>query len=322
MPPSRFHLEHALSAWRRSLAHNRAFTPDDLEELERHIRDQVAGLVYRGMAEEAAFRQAVHEIGGYGLVEGEYQKVYWGKLKRRCQVLTELNWCFIMLKNYVKTALRTMRRHAGYTFINLFGLTIGIACCLLIGLYVRHEWSYDSFHENADRLYRVVYESRLGENLPPAAPEQYQAWGMAPLGPALEADFPEIEHAVRLSGRHQVLLSRDDRNFQEERYFFADSTFFEAFSFPLLAIGPACASAADWQGRHRRTPGRAVRRGSGIASPHSAHSLRLSPAGSWLRARSMASFTVASICSWTAPSCAQPVAMLRSSPRGSRLGRT
>ncbi len=139
-----------------------------------------------------------------------------------------------MIKNYIKIAFRNLRKNPGYSLINIGGLAIGIACCLLIGLYVKHEWSYDEFHEKSDRLYRLTYESRIGENLPPAPPEEYMAWGSAAIAPIMEADFPEVEEAVRLSGRHQILISRGDEAFQEERYFYADPSFFDLFSFPLL----------------------------------------------------------------------------------------
>ena len=125
--------------------------------------------------------------------------------------------------------------------INIGGLGIGIACCLLIGLYVKHEWSYDEFHEKSDRLYRLTYENRIGAELPPAAPEEYKAWGSAAIAPSLEKEFPEVEHTVRMSGHHQLLLTRDDQAFQEERYFFADSSFFNVFSFPLIQGNQATA---------------------------------------------------------------------------------
>lgn len=144
-----------------------------------------------------------------------------------------------MLKNYFKIAFRNLRKNPGYSFINIGGLAIGIACCLLIGMYVKHEWSYDTFHEKSDRLYRLTYENRMGENLAPAAPEEYMAWGSAAIAPLLENDFPEVEHVVRLSGHHQLLISRNDQSFQEERYFFADSSFFDVFSFSLIQGDPA-----------------------------------------------------------------------------------
>lgn len=146
-----------------------------------------------------------------------------------------------MLKNYIKIAFRNLRKNPVYSFINISGLAVGIACCLLIGMYVWHEWSYDDFHTKKDRLYRLTYENRIGENLPPATPEEYKAWGSAAIAPVLEQDFPEVEETVRLSGHHSLLITRDDRAFQEERYFFADPGFFKVFSYQLLQGDPETA---------------------------------------------------------------------------------
>lgn len=148
-----------------------------------------------------------------------------------------------MLHNYFKIALLTLRRRKGYAVLNLAGLAIGLACCLLIGLFIIHALSFDRFHEKADRIYRLTYENRIGEDLPSATPEEYRVWGSAAIAPLLANDFPEVEHTVRVSGQHHILVSRDQRRFQEERYLFADSTFFKVFTFPLLEGDPATALA-------------------------------------------------------------------------------
>ncbi|HMB92229.1 MAG TPA: ABC transporter permease, partial [Rhodothermales bacterium] len=236
-----FDLEKAIATWRCPFKHNRAFSSEDIEELEGSLRDRVASLVEEGLSEEAAFREALRRMGSYVTAETEYRKIYWEKLRQQRLLLSELTWRFSMLINYLKIALRTLSKQVGYTLLNVTGLAVGIACCLLIGLYVRHEWSYDRFHEKADRLYRLTYENRIGADLPPATPEEYKAWGSAAIAPLLAADFPEVEQAVRLSGRHKILLSQGEHAFQEEHYFYADSTFFEVFSFPLLEGNPATA---------------------------------------------------------------------------------
>ncbi len=143
-----------------------------------------------------------------------------------------------MIANYIKIAIRNLKKHKGYSFINISGLALGMTCCLLISLYVYDELSFDRFHENADQIYRVNYSRRRGENLPPPAPEEFRAWGNALTGPALEADFPEVLRAVRFSGQHTILLAYGERSFQEENYFYTDSTVFEVFSFPLLQGDP------------------------------------------------------------------------------------
>jgi putative ABC transport system permease protein len=102
-----------------------------------------------------------------------------------------------MLRNYLKIALRTLNRHRAYAFINLAGLAVGLAACLLIFLFVRDELSYDRFHDKADRIYRVVsYGKQLSTS--------------ALLAPSLVANFPEVESAVRLSRRWgEALVTQD-----------------------------------------------------------------------------------------------------------------
>ncbi|MBD0254652.1 MAG: ABC transporter permease [Cytophagales bacterium] len=137
-----------------------------------------------------------------------------------------------MLLNYFRIALRNLVKHKVYTFINVTGLSVGIACCLFIALFIQNETSYDKFFDNGDRIYRV---RRIGEmngekvGIPYVAP---------PYAPALRNDFPdEIVHAVRVMPE-KALVTYGDKSFQENRVTFADSTFFEVFSYPLLQGDP------------------------------------------------------------------------------------
>lgn len=148
-----------------------------------------------------------------------------------------------MVYNYLKIALRNLRRYKGYAFINVFGLALGIACCLLIGLYVWHEWTYDDFHEKGERTYRVTFAHQRGDNPPPPAPSDFQVWWTARMAPALEQDVPGIEHTVRLTGQKSLLLEHDEAQLQVDDVFYADSTMFEVFTFPLVAGDPATALA-------------------------------------------------------------------------------
>jgi putative ABC transport system permease protein len=97
-----------------------------------------------------------------------------------------------MLKNYLKIALRNLRRHKGYTFINIAGLTVGMACCALMLLFIRHELSYDRFHKNAKHIYRMIMHISREGNV------RTGSVMAAPIGPALAEEFPEIRQAVRL----------------------------------------------------------------------------------------------------------------------------
>ena len=222
-----FDLERAIAAWRQFHASRRAFLAEDLEELERHLRDHVAQLQKSGLDEEVAFRQAMQLLGDVEGGEAEYRKVYWGKLRRRYRPTHELRWRLAMLANYLKIAIRNLAKYKGYSFINISGLTIGITCCLLIVLWVHDEVSYDRFHDHASTLYRVVENQNYADGVFPVAVTP------APLAPALKQDFPEIVDATRLSftGR---LVSYQDASFYETDIAVVDPSFLTMFSFPVL----------------------------------------------------------------------------------------
>lgn len=136
---------------------------------------------------------------------------------------------FVMYKNYLKIALRTIRKHKGYAFINITGLAVGIACCLLIVLFIQNELSYDHFHEHADRIYRVNNEVYL-------LPDTPSHWGVGPaiMGPTLKATFPEVEAVTRYERMGTQRVQYGDTPLYEDRFRFVDSTFLDIFSFPLV----------------------------------------------------------------------------------------
>jgi putative ABC transport system permease protein len=138
-----------------------------------------------------------------------------------------------MFRNYLKVALRNIIRHKGYSIINVAGLAIGMACALLILLWIQDELSYDRFHQNADRLHLVALTQRL-ETGQQTIPTQ-----QAPLGPLLKENIPEISECARFR-EYSYTLAYDERTFQEEIYF-ADPSFLTMFSFPLIQGDPATA---------------------------------------------------------------------------------
>ncbi|HMB89349.1 MAG TPA: ABC transporter permease, partial [Rhodothermales bacterium] len=141
----------------------------------------------------------------------------------------------IMLKNYLKIAFRTLKRHTGYTFINVMGLAVGMACCLLILLYIQDELGYDRFHDNADRIVRVIREVQDNDGT-------WRGRAATPylLQPLIREEFPQVEQAVRLAETSQV-VRYDDQQFTEDDFFFADSTVFDVFSFDFIQGDPATA---------------------------------------------------------------------------------
>ena len=141
-----------------------------------------------------------------------------------------------MVRNYLKIALRVLKRHAGYTAINVAGLTLGLAGCLLIVQYVAFEYSFDAFNENAESLYRVVKAESQGE------PNAWGANGGYAMGPALAQEVPEVARFTRLHPEYDNAIvsnpAQPDKTFEEDAVYYADSTFFEMFSYPLVQGEP------------------------------------------------------------------------------------
>jgi len=146
-----------------------------------------------------------------------------------------------MLKNYFKIALRNLAKYKGYSFINIAGLAIGMACCLLIFLYVQDELSYDRYHDKADRIYRVIEEVRLEGVGEESASMPF------PTGETLPIEYPnEIEAAVRFYNFQAPTLlveygNTGEKRFDEPRFFFADPQVFQVFSFEMIHGDPQSA---------------------------------------------------------------------------------
>ena len=135
-----------------------------------------------------------------------------------------------MLRHYLSLAIRHLVRRPIYGFINITGLALGLATCLLLGWYIRHEWSYDRFHTDADRLYRVwLHEKYEGE-------EFINTTTPVPLAPALAGAFPEVAQTIRVNTLSAQVQHKDAQF--NERLHLVDSNFFEAFNFPLLEGQP------------------------------------------------------------------------------------
>lgn len=135
-----------------------------------------------------------------------------------------------MIRNYIKVALRNLWKNKGYSAINIFGLALGLATCLLILLYVWDELSFDRFHEKADRIFRVQSDIKFGGS------DLKLAVSSDPMGQTLKNDYPEVEQYTRIyASEGTMLLKKDGAFISEPKIAFADSTFFDVFSFPLLA---------------------------------------------------------------------------------------
>lgn len=142
-----------------------------------------------------------------------------------------------MLKNYLKTALRTLRRQPGFTAINMAGLAIGLTCCILIGLFVHYEWSFDRFHNQAPQIYR------LNKTVTPQeGGEERHAITAGLMGPAIETAYPEVKQSLRvLPWFDDVMLEYEQSYHRVSDFVFADANFFSMFDFKLLQGNPESA---------------------------------------------------------------------------------
>ena len=142
-----------------------------------------------------------------------------------------VSWGATMLKNYIIITIRNIRRNTSYSFLNVAGLAVGMAGFILISLFTRYHLSYDRYHEQAGRIYRVATESRLHGTITALTPN--------PMAPELSREFPEVVQAVRIDHvKEKVLIRYENKVFKEERFFLSDPNVFKVFSFPLIRGNP------------------------------------------------------------------------------------
>ena len=140
-----------------------------------------------------------------------------------------------MLKNYLKIALRNLLKFKAYSLINVLGLAIGIAACIIIMLFVKDELSYDKFNKKAEQIYRVhVKAAVMGK-------EMKTANSPAPLGETFVKEFPEVEQYTRIMRSENMLIRYKENVFNENRFFWADSTVFDVFTIPFIEGNPKTA---------------------------------------------------------------------------------
>jgi putative ABC transport system permease protein len=139
-----------------------------------------------------------------------------------------LVWSMIMFKNYLKVALRNLKKHKGYSIINISGFAIGMAVCLLILIYIRQELSYDKYHKDEERVYRIILDSRTQTAKRVFAPIT------AMVAPTLKSDYNQVEQAVRSLITSSRLVRREDKYFYEERFMYADPELFDVLTIPFI----------------------------------------------------------------------------------------
>ena len=134
-----------------------------------------------------------------------------------------------MIKNWLRTALRNIRKNPSSSLINIFGLTVGLSSCLLIALFIRHELSYDDFETNGPRIARVI----MGYKFDGGGEMRWGNFTSTKVAPTFKRTFPEVVTAVRMTERDRI-VGYQEKLFTEKKFMFADSSFFDAFSFGLI----------------------------------------------------------------------------------------
>ena len=133
-----------------------------------------------------------------------------------------------MFKNYFKTAWRNIRKNKLFSAINILGLSIGIATCFIIMLYVQDELSYDRFNEKADRIYRIAFKANINGG------KILEGNVMPPVAAVLKNDYPEVEEATRLNLNGDTKITYNNKTFKESKLAIVDSNFFSVFTLPFI----------------------------------------------------------------------------------------
>ena len=234
-----FDLEKAIKQWRKGLRKNEALEDGYIAELESHLRDEIDEQIKLGTSEEEAFKKAVNSVGQ---PEGLGEEFYKTHTRRHSgqppwkppRFMPELIW------NYMKIALRRIKRQKSYSLINISGLTIGMTCCILILLFIHYEFSFDNYHKNSDSIYRVLtnisgkYRGKSQFNVTAGI-----------LAPTMKENFPEVIYAARIERmRRGEIIRVGNKSLKESRFFYTDPDFLKMFSFPLVEGDPEIALVA------------------------------------------------------------------------------
>ncbi|MBN2199182.1 MAG: ABC transporter permease [Candidatus Aminicenantes bacterium] len=233
-----FELEKEINRWKKNLKKQESFEDGLAAEFELHLRDVFETAKNEGLSDEEAFRKAEAQVGSVEAIAAEYGKnrVYGRNLRSPA---SPMRFMPAFVGNYLKIASRRLKRHKASSFLTIAGLAVGMAAFFLIVLYSGFERSYDDFHRFGDRIFRVENARIRGGSVdrsaacPPA------------LGPVIETDIPGVEDSVRLLNvaSDSNIVSRvaggaGDAPLPvsgyEKRIFYADTSFFRIFSFPLL----------------------------------------------------------------------------------------
>ncbi len=170
---------------------------------------------------EEFYREQILEKGRFNALVW-----YWNQVNKSFPLFLSnfVFWSIVMLKNYFKVGLRNIIKSKVYSVINILGLSIGLACSILMFFFVRDELTYDSFHNNAEEIYEVYASMKFGEHTAKMSAQM-------PLGPVLPAEFPEVVSSARISKEKWMVKYK--QTVMEEKVYVTEPSFFKIFSFPI-----------------------------------------------------------------------------------------
>ncbi|MEQ8303057.1 MAG: ABC transporter permease [Cyclobacteriaceae bacterium] len=223
-----FDLEIAIKKWLKQFSKHRAFDDGSVREMELHLRDHIDDLIASGLSEEKAFNLAVSEFGEVSSMAKE----------EFTNTLPAQRFHYVgMYKNYLRVAFRNLTKQPFFTFLNTFGLAVGIAGGLLIGLFIYDELSFDLMFPDADRIYRINIDNQTNG--------EYSEYASAP-GPmagVLYEDCPQVEMLTRFREVGSTLIRKPDEalNVKVANVVAVDTSFFAMFGLRLVKGNAATA---------------------------------------------------------------------------------
>jgi len=221
-----FDLEKAIREWRKSFFKDPGLEESHIIEIEEGLREEIEELVDGGMSEEEAFRRIAAEVAPGEVLGSEFYKVR-TILRSGRPSWQAPRFMPALLWHYLKIALRKIKRQKSYSFINIAGLSVGMACFLLILTSIQFDLSYDRFFENSDNLYRVAIRSDTPDEV------GYSITTSQILSEVLKTDIPEIESAGIIQRSRNAVFQTETESFTEDG-FFASEDFFQMFSFDMI----------------------------------------------------------------------------------------
>lgn len=226
-----FDLEKAINAWLKLFRKYRASGDGAVREMELHLRDHIDDLVADGHSEEEAFRTAVEAFGDVSQVmEQESQNA-----RPRGRLVFRVYQG--LLGNHFKVAIRNFTKQPFFTFLNIFGLAIGMSGALLIGLFIYDELSFDQMFRDADRIYRINIDNKTSGEV------SHYASAPAPMAGVLSADCSQVEMVTRFRETGSMFLRppEKEQNVKETHVTAVDSSFFTMFGLSLVQGDPETA---------------------------------------------------------------------------------